>query len=75
MAVKKTAKPVAKRTYNRKPKESVVYIISARTKLFSWTPIEAYQDYDVAAQRKRVLEAASALGIESHKINKVELVK
>lgn len=75
-AKKAVAAPVvAKRAYNRKPKELVFYVISKRTKLFSWTPAELYDDYDKALVRKRALEAESPLSIDGYKINTVTLVK
>lgn len=77
MAAKKAAKApvVVKRAYNRKPKELVFYVISKRTKLFSWTPAELYEDYVKASTRKQELEAASPLAIDGYKIDKVVLVK
>ena len=78
MATKKTVKaPVvaAKRSYTRKSKELVSHVISKRTKLFLWTPIEVYADYEAAANAKRAYEASSPLSIDGYKIDKVNVIK
>lgn len=75
MASKKAPVVAAKRSYTRKPKELVSYVISKRTKLFAWKPIEVYDNYDLALASKKAYEAASALSIDGYKIDKVAVIK
>jgi hypothetical protein len=65
---------MATRRPRAKPDE-VFYVLSQRTKLFTWNPVKLYPTYDLAAYYKELFEGVSIYGGGGYKITKVTLVK
>lgn len=68
-AVKKTAARKA-----TKKAETIYWVLSERTKLFVWKPIELYTSYDAAAAARTRREEASPYSLNGYKVDRVELV-
>lgn len=76
MATKAKA-AVAKKAVVRKAAkkaETIYWVLSERTKLFVWKPIELYTSYDAAAAARTRREEASPYSLNGYKVDRVELV-
>lgn len=77
MATKKTTKTVTKKATKRAAKKVAVHktefmhVISQRSKLFKWDPIEAYSTYELAQARRKELENSSIYGGNGYKQTRV----
>lgn len=72
MAKAKPAKSAARKT--TKKADKVFYVLSERTKLFVWRPIELYaKEADAVDARKR-REEASPYSINGYKVDRVVLI-
>lgn len=68
-AVTKAVKRTAKKAVANKVQ--YMHVISERTKLFKWEPIEVYSSYEDAVMRRRVLEEDSIYGGSGYKQTRV----
>ena len=75
MATKAKAAPAKSGTRKTAKKaETIYWVLSERTKLFMWKPIELYTSYDAAAAARTRREEASTYSLNGYKVDRVELV-
>ena len=72
VAAKKTAAPTGK-PRGRRPAKKVFYVLSKRTKMFLWSPIELFPTRELAVQYRDLYETGSNYSIDMYKIDAVEL--
>lgn len=75
-AAKKTTAP-KKRAASTKItlKDSTLYVLSLRNKLFFWEPVAVYETHEEAKLARDSHEQHSNLGFSAAKITRVKLVK
>lgn len=69
-AVKKAA-PRKARPVKLPPERKYISVISERSKLFMWTPVEAYNDPIAANEARRRYEEDSIYGGSGYKVTRV----
>lgn len=76
MAVKAKSAAVKKTAAHKTTKKvkTIYWVLSERTKLFMWKPIELYTSYDAAATARTRREEASPYSLNGYKVDRVELV-
>ena len=75
-ASKKVTKVAVRRTARKSPavdNPTYTYVLSERTKLFLWNPIEVIGSYDAAVARRNALEADSIYGGAGYKLTRVSV--
>lgn len=57
----------------RRPAKKVFYVLSKRTKMFLWSPIELFPTAELAREYRDLYEKGSNYSIDMYKIDPVEL--
>lgn len=78
---KKTAAkkaPAKKAATKRVPKitlqDTTMYVVSKRTRMFFWEPVQVFPTYALASEYRDAYEEFSPYGPDGYKITKVDLV-
>lgn len=80
MAVtKKATKKAATKRIAKTPKitlkDDTLYVLSTRSKLFFWTPVQVYETREEANTAKTLIELENVLAIDAAKVTRVKLVR
>lgn len=76
MTTKKTTKVTKKATKKAAVNEvKYTWVLSERSKLLFWNPVEVIDSYDAAVTRRNQLEADSIYGVNGYKLNRVVVRK
>ena len=70
-AKKAVSKPAT--TKRAKKVDTIYWVLSERSKLFLWKPIQLFKSYDAAVSVRKELELASPYSITGYKVDRVEL--
>lgn len=71
----KAKKAVSKPAITKRAKkvDTIYWVLSERSKLFLWKPIQLFKSYDAAVSTRKELELASPYSIAGYKVDRVEL--
>lgn len=69
----KASKAVARKVSSKK-KDPIFWVLSERTKLFSWKAIEVYKTQDAAVAARIRREEASPYSLNGYKVDRVVLM-
>lgn len=70
-AKKAVSKPAI--TKQAKKVDTIYWVLSERSKLFLWKPIQLFKSYDAAVSVCKELELASPYSITGYKVDRVDL--
>lgn len=68
------AKSVSKKTARKAKSNNIYWVLSERTKLFSWKAIEVYKTQDAAVAARIRREEASPYSLNGYKVDRVVLM-
>lgn len=68
------AKPAPAKTVRKPKADPVFWVLSERSKLFSWRPLEVYKTQDAATAARKRREEASPYSLNGYKVDRVVLV-
>lgn len=74
MPTKTTKKKAAKKVAPIKLLDSVLWVISKRSKLFTWTPIQVFPTLELAKEYLDLYESLSPYGVKGFKLDRVDLI-
>lgn len=63
----------AKKRATKSVDDGIYWVVSQRSHLFTWTPVEVYKDRRSATLARERLESSSHLGIRAAKVDRVTL--
>ena len=71
----KAKKAVSKPAITKRAKkvDTIYWVLSERSKLFLWKPIQLFKSYDAAVSVRKELELASPYSLNGYKVDRVEL--
>lgn len=74
MAAKKKTTPAIAKTSKKNREDSVYWVLSARTKLLFWEPLQLYSTKAAADLAHSLLEKQAPYSFNSYKVSRVDLV-
>lgn len=67
-------KKAAKKAAPIKLLDSVLWVVSKRSKLFTWTPVQVFPSRDLADEYLDLYESLSPYGVKGYKLDRVDLI-